>query len=157
MKILTKWNRSWCKNNTPRYVKYLRKRGMNIGDNLFIAKIRRTYIDMIKPENIEIGNNVWINRDFTLLTHDNIGQMLKNVYDDYNNKDAYHHTYGKVRIGNNVTFGMKVTLLKGADIGDNVFVAYGSVVTGKIPSNCIAGGVPAKKICDLDDYYKSYK
>ena len=35
----------------------------------------------------------------------------------------------------------------------NCFIAAGSVVTKSIPVNCIAGGVPAKVICTLEDYY----
>jgi len=51
-----------------------------------------------------------------------------------------------IRIGNNVWIGMNSLVLKGSIIGDNSIIAAGSVVTGSIPSNCIAAGSPAKPI-----------
>jgi len=49
-----------------------------------------------------------------------------------------------VIIKDNVWLGMNVIVLKGVTIGENSIVAAGSVVTKSIPSNCIAGGNPAK-------------
>lgn len=45
----------------------------------------------------------------------------------------------------------------GAKIGDNVIIGAGSVVSGTIPSNCIAAGNPAKVIRTLDEHYKIRK
>ena len=36
-------------------------------------------------------------------------------------------------------------------IGNNVVVAAGAVVTEDVPDNCLVGGVPAKKIRDLEN------
>jgi acetyltransferase-like isoleucine patch superfamily enzyme len=49
-----------------------------------------------------------------------------------------------VTIGDRVYVGARSLILKGADIGSDTIIAAGSVVTGKIPPNVIAGGVPAK-------------
>lgn len=54
-----------------------------------------------------------------------------------------------VTIGRNVWIGMRSILLKGTNIGDGSIVAAGSVVTGEIPSNVLAGGVPARVIRPL--------
>lgn len=51
-----------------------------------------------------------------------------------------------VEIGNNVFIGCNSLVLKGSVIGDNTTIGAGSVVTGKIPANCIAAGNPAKMI-----------
>lgn len=51
-----------------------------------------------------------------------------------------------IRIGKDVWFAANVTVLKGVTIGDNVVVGAMSLVNKDIPSNCIAGGVPAKII-----------
>ena len=56
-----------------------------------------------------------------------------------------------VRIGNDVWIGGNVTILPGVTIGNNVVVAAGAVVTKDIPDNTLVGGVPAKKIRDLED------
>lgn len=56
-----------------------------------------------------------------------------------------------ITIGRNVFIGLDVIILKGVTIGDNSIIAAGSVVSGEIPANCIAGGVPARVIRRLDE------
>ena len=55
-----------------------------------------------------------------------------------------------VRIGNDVWIGDNVTTLPGVTIGNNVVVA-GAVVTKDIADNTLVGGVPAKRIKDMED------
>ena len=55
-----------------------------------------------------------------------------------------------IMIGHRVWIGMNATLLSGANIGDDAVIAAGSVVIGDIPSGTIFGGVPARKIGDID-------
>lgn len=64
---------------------------------------------------------------------------------------------GRVSIGNNVLTGRNVTILKGVTIGDNVFIAVGSIVTKDIPSNSIDAGAPCKVIMPLEEYYQKRK
>lgn len=54
-----------------------------------------------------------------------------------------------VVIEDNVWLGMNVVVLKGAHIGAHSVIAAGSVVTGSIPPNCIAAGVPARVMREL--------
>lgn len=49
-------------------------------------------------------------------------------------------------IGNNVTLGANVIIIGDIEIGDNVIVGAGSVVTKSIPSNTIVAGNPARII-----------
>lgn len=81
--------------------------------------------------------------------------------------DVYDHrilTKNETRIGSYCWIGMNSIILPGVVIGDNVVVAAGSVVTKSFPEgNCVIGGVPAKKIKDLDvklfkhfEYSKKY-
>lgn len=51
-----------------------------------------------------------------------------------------------VSIGNDVWLGMNTLILKGVTIGDNVVIAANSVVTGDIPANTIAAGIPARPV-----------
>lgn len=55
-----------------------------------------------------------------------------------------------VRIGKNVWIGANVTILPGVTIGDGAVIAAGAVVTKDVAENTVVGGVPAKKIKDID-------
>lgn len=49
-----------------------------------------------------------------------------------------------IKIGNNVWFGGGVQVMAGVEIGDDVVIGSGSVVTKNIPSNVVAAGNPCK-------------
>lgn len=49
-----------------------------------------------------------------------------------------------ITIGNHVWLGLGAVVLAGGQIGDGTVIGYGSLVTGKIPNNCIAVGRPAR-------------
>lgn len=53
---------------------------------------------------------------------------------------------GPVIIGNNVFIGTGSIILKNLTIGENSVIGAGSVVVNSLPSNCVAGGNPAKII-----------
>jgi acetyltransferase-like isoleucine patch superfamily enzyme len=55
-----------------------------------------------------------------------------------------------VYIGEDVYIGLNVIVLKGSRIGNGAVIAAGSVVSGDIPPNCVAGGIPARVITQLD-------
>ena len=50
------------------------------------------------------------------------------------------------KIGEGAWIGAGVNILAGANIGDGAVVGAGSVVTGDIPANTVAAGIPAKVI-----------
>jgi len=52
----------------------------------------------------------------------------------------------QVRIGSGSWLGTGVVVLPGADIGRNVVVGAGSVVTGTLPDHCVAVGSPARPV-----------
>ncbi|RME57284.1 acyltransferase, partial [Candidatus Parcubacteria bacterium] len=57
----------------------------------------------------------------------------------------------RVVVEENVFIGSNVTVLKGARIGRNSVIANGAVVTGRIPPNVIAAGMPARPIKRLNE------
>jgi maltose O-acetyltransferase len=57
-------------------------------------------------------------------------------------------------IGNGVWIGANSTILPGVTIGDGCVIAAGSVVTKDCEPHSLYGGVPAKKIRDLDKSVK---
>lgn len=63
--------------------------------------------------------------------------------------DLHAISVAPVVIEDNVWIGMNTIVLKGARIGANSVIGAGSVVTGSIPANCIAAGVPARVVREL--------
>ncbi len=51
-----------------------------------------------------------------------------------------------VKIGNNCWIGANAVILPGVELGDNVIIGAGSVVTKDFPSAVIVAGIPAKII-----------
>jgi acetyltransferase-like isoleucine patch superfamily enzyme len=49
-------------------------------------------------------------------------------------------------IGNHVWLGRAAVLLGGAQVGDGSVIGLGSIVTGRVPNNCVAAGVPARVV-----------
>ncbi len=55
-----------------------------------------------------------------------------------------------ITIGDRVWTGVRVTILAGVNIGSDVVIGAGSVVTRDIPSGCVAAGVPARVLRKID-------
>lgn len=85
------------------------------------------------------------------MTHDYVSNVFVNMGLDFINSS------GKVTIGNNVSFGQNVMVLKGVTIGDNCFIGACSLVNKSIPANSIAAGIPCKVIMSIEEYYKRRK
>ena len=112
--------------------------------------------------NIELGDNFYSNHNLVILDCAQV-KFGKNVFIGPNCGfyTAEHPLDAKTRnkglefakpiiVGNNVWIGGGVNIVAGVVIGDNVVIAAGAVVTKDVPSNCVIGGVPAKKIKDLE-------
>lgn len=105
-------------------------------------------IDVSRPTLLDIGDNVFIHKHCTIMTHDWASWCFVNSHSEF------VPSHSKVIIGNNVWMGMNSTILKGVKIGDNVIIAAGAVVTKSIPSGCVVAGVPAKIISSYEDYFQ---
>lgn len=137
----------WAKSSSERYCTYLRSKGVYIGEGTYISS-RTCLIDITRPSLVTIGKNCYINERFTLLTHDYTTKVFLHMGKGFINSS------GCVTIGDNVSFGQNVMVLKGVTIGDNCFIGAGSVVTKDIPANAVAVGAPCKVIMTIDEYYK---
>lgn len=139
----------WTRSND--YIQYLSSAGVTIGQGNFFQSPDTACVDVTRPLLVEIGNNCVFLENFTLLTHDNITKVFRNVYYEF------LPSSGLVKIGNNVFFARNCTVLKGVTIGDNCIIGYGSVVTKDIPANSVVVGCPARVISSLDSYYQKRK
>lgn len=129
----------------------LRKNGAHIGENVRIFDFKNTVIDVQNPHMLSIGNNVYITTGVKILTHDYSWVVLAGIYGEVLGG------VGKTVIGNNVFIGVNTVILKNTTIGDNVIIGAGSVVSGKIESNSVYAGNPARKIMTIEEFYKKKK
>lgn len=113
--------------------------------------------------NIRVGKNFLTNYNVTILDimpvtigdYVMIGPntLISTVNHPINPSGRRKHLgIGKpVTIGNDVWIGGNVCIMPGVNIGNNVIVAAGAVITKDVPDNCIVGGIPAKKIRDIEN------
>lgn len=123
-------------------LEYLRSRGVKIGENV---NLYNTNIDFGHGFLVTIGNNVTLT-GVHILAHDASTQIPLGV-----------SKVGRVNIGDNVFVEIKTIILPGVNIGNNVIIGAGSVVSQNIPSNSVAAGNPAKIICSYSDFVAKHK
>jgi acetyltransferase-like isoleucine patch superfamily enzyme len=109
--------------------------------------------------NIKIGKNVWISfavsggcyvqgingieiGDNTIFAP---GVKIISANHDPNDYNKWIKC-SPIKIGKNCWIGANAVILPGVQLGDNVIVGAGSVVTKSFPNNCTIAGVPAKII-----------
>ena len=126
-------------------VRVLRLMGVHIGDNTVIYTSLFN-IDSFFPYLIDIGSNCVISKKTLLVTHD----FSKN----FPTEGLKTMTKGRIIIRDNTFIGMRCIILPGVEIGKNVIVGAGSVVTRSIPDNVVVAGNPAQIICTLEEYMK---
>ncbi len=120
------------------------------GCNTYIGKEFYANYDLIILDiaKVEIGNNCMFGPRCMILS------AAHPIDKDIRNEKL---EYGKhIKIGNNCWFGGGVIINPGVEIGDNVVIGSGSVVTKNIPSNVIAVGNPCKVLRKITEDDKKY-
>lgn len=130
-------------------IKKLKKLGVSIGKN---CELSTEVFWGSEPYLVSIGDHVRVTSGVRFITHDGGVWVLRELY---GNEEI--DLFGRIEIGNNVHIGMDSIIMPNVKIGDNVIVGCGAVVTKDIPSGEIWGGIPAKKIKTIDEYYKKNK
>lgn len=125
-------------------VALLRKLGGQVGtDCRFIGNIDFGS----EPYLIKIGDHVSITSSY-FVNHDGGVWVLR---DEFPTIDVVK----PICIGNNVFIGSQCIIMPGVNVGDNVVIGAGSVVTKNLKSNGVYAGVPAKFIKSFSDYKNS--
>lgn len=120
------------------------KRGMKVGKDF--NRQQGCFLDPTHCFLITIGDDVTMSIRVTVMAHD---ASTKKTLD-------YTKT-GQVHIGSHVFIGANATILPGVTIGDYAVIGAGSVVTHDIPARTVAAGVPAKVICNVDEYVEKMR
>lgn len=111
-------------------------KGLKIGDKCFIGD--ETLIDLY--DSVTMEDNVTLAQRVTVLTHTNVG------YKDHPLQKFFPKNSQPIIFKTGSVIGAGAIILPDVTIGEESFVAAGSVVTKDVPANSLVGGVPAKTI-----------
>jgi acetyltransferase-like isoleucine patch superfamily enzyme len=111
---------------------------------------------------IHVGERVFINQNCTLYDFAEIrigddvmiGPNVSIITEGHPVAPSQRRAYivGKpIVIERNVWIAAGVTIIGGVTVGENSVIAAGSVVTGNVPPNTLAGGNPARIIRSIDE------
>jgi len=130
-----KYKKLWELNKYDEYTiaEYLRKRGVQIGEN---CRIISTNFGT-EPYLVKLGNHVTIAGGVQFMTHNGAVWIFREEYPDI-------HLFGTIEIKDNCVIGENAIILPNVTIGPNSVIGAGSVVITDIPPNSIALGVPAR-------------
>ena len=111
-------------------------KNIQIGENVFI----NSNCNFQDQGGITIGNNVLIGHRVVIAT-------LNHAQKPSQRQDMHPLP---VKIEDNVWVGSGSIILPGVTIGEGAIIAAGAVVTKDVEKNTTVGGVPAKKIKDIE-------
>ncbi len=120
-------------------------------------------ITFYNPSGISIGCNVYIAYGCWFMAGERIHVGDEVLFGPYCVVVSSNHTrlngsfrYGipqkkPITIGCGSWVGSRVTVTAGSVIGKGTLIASGAVVSGEIPDNVLAGGLPARVLKEIDD------
>jgi acetyltransferase-like isoleucine patch superfamily enzyme len=104
---------------------------LKVGDNVHIGK--NCFFDL--TDEVRIDSNALIGMNSSFITHIN---MKKSKLEKYIQSKTE-----KVILGESTYLGANCCILMGVELGENCFVAAGSIVTRSFAKNSFIAGVPA--------------
>ena len=130
---------------SPFYCEY--GENIKVGADCFV-NYNCTFLD-VAP--ITLEDCVWIGAGVIIATPMHPFLSQERIFQKY--PDGVHDLeYAKpITVKKNCWICSGAVICGGVTIGENSIIAAGAVVTKDVPANCIAGGVPAKVIRELDE------
>jgi acetyltransferase-like isoleucine patch superfamily enzyme len=110
--------------------------GLDIGEECFVGD--ECLLDL--AEGVRLERQVTLAERVLILTHTNVG------YHDHPLQAGFPAMAAPVVIENGCFLGANVTVLPGIRVGEQSFVAAGSVVTADVPPRTLVAGVPARAV-----------
>ncbi len=138
----------YCRPDGREWAEFLKARCafFSMGENCSI----QTNVHIADPSYVRMGNNVRLS-GCTLFGHDGSINMINRAY------GLKLDRVGKIELLDNVYVGHQAIILPGVTVGPNAIVASGAVVSKDVPENVVYGGIPAKRICSLDEHVERLK
>lgn len=128
----------WHPNPLTR-VKLLRKRGVRIGENVFVDA--GVFIEITNPQTVIIEDYAAIGYGAIIYSHDASGNTMMDV----------PLRVKTTRIGYNSAIGTGSIIMPGVQIGKYAGVAPGSLVLGDVADHEVVGGHPAKHLFTIEE------
>lgn len=120
-------------------IKYLRKRGVQVGEHVFIDQ--GVWIEITAPQALVIEDYVGIAHGAIIVAHDATVGRVVDV--------PLRIKETRLRYGSGV--GMNSIVLPGVEFGEYGHALAGSVVTKNVPAGAVVGGNPAEVKCKVED------
>ena len=129
--------------------RYAEKHGVKLGANV---ELTAPVSWGSEPYLIAIGDGTKLSQNVTFITHDGGVHVLRHV------KSVPNFDLIKpISIGKNCFIGYGATILYGTVVGDNTIIGANAVVKGTLEANSIYAGVPAKRICGIEEFYLKHR
>jgi acetyltransferase-like isoleucine patch superfamily enzyme len=125
-------------------IKFARYLGVCVGGRCRFLSVNMSTFGS-EPFLISIGEHVTITSGVKFVTHDGGVWVFRDV-------EPKLDVFGKITVGDNVFIGLNSIILPNTKIGPNVVIGAGSIVKGDLESNSVYAGIPARKICSLEEY-----
>ena len=110
--------------------------GLDIGEECFVGD--ECLLDL--AEGVRLERQVTLAERVLILTHPNVG------YHDHPLQAGFPAMAAPVVIERGSFLGANVTVLPGIHVGEQSFVAAGSVLTADVPPRTLVAGVPARPV-----------
>lgn len=102
-----------------------------------------------EPYLITVGDNVQLTEEIYFHTHGG-SHVVRDVVPDFD-------VFGKIEVKDGAYIGSCSHIMPGVTIGKGALIAAGSIVTKSVPDREVWGGVPARRICSVDEYLERNK
>jgi acetyltransferase-like isoleucine patch superfamily enzyme len=127
-------------------VAWARSLGVQVGERCRLLGLERGTFGS-EPYLVKLGDHVTVTGGVRFITHDGGVWVFREEHPDID-------IVAPVIVGNNVFIGLNAILMPGSKVGDNTVIGAGSVVTGTIPSDTVAVGVPARPVRTRQEYWE---